>query len=351
MIIEYLFGMKRLSIIVPMYNVEKYVERCIISLEKQDMDHNQYEIICVNDGSPDNSSQIIKQLKEKYNNIILIDQENQGVSVARNNGMDLATGEYILFIDPDDYVDENAFLGILERARKADAQVSFLGFSFRDHEEKSIKQWLNGSHTNDIFDGKTAYFLSRGDGSTDPDRMWAVLFKREFLNKFNLRFLPDVPYLEDGEFIARIMCLAEKVIFDGHSFYQRTTRLGSATNSSLFHSDRAHNGFVKAAMSLYSFRKNSQLDDSQRVFMNQPILKFSLLVLQSSAGLARGNKLRYSIKLLKRAGLRNLELRGCNSLYRFYGSLYNSSPYLAVLALFIYPKVRYIINKVKFEYR
>ena len=79
--------MKRLSIIIPMYNVASYVERCIRSLENQDIPKEDYELICINDGSPDNCKEIIVRLQKEFSNIILIDQENQGVSRARNNGV------------------------------------------------------------------------------------------------------------------------------------------------------------------------------------------------------------------------------------------------------------------------
>lgn len=84
--------MKRLSIIIPMYNVENYVERCIMSLENQDISKADYEIICINDGSPDDSRGVIVRLQEKFSNIVLIDQENRGVSNARNNGINAARG-------------------------------------------------------------------------------------------------------------------------------------------------------------------------------------------------------------------------------------------------------------------
>jgi glycosyltransferase involved in cell wall biosynthesis len=115
--------MKRLSIIVPIYNVENYVERCLRSLEDQNIPKDSYEIICINDGSPDKCREIIVGLQTEYNNIILIDQENQGVSCARNNGIKNASGKYLLFIDPDDYVDRDCLDGILNTADEYDAQV------------------------------------------------------------------------------------------------------------------------------------------------------------------------------------------------------------------------------------
>ena len=109
--------MTRLSVVIPMYNVEPYVERCIRSLLQQDLPSDDYKIICVNDGSPDGSGLIDERLQKEYHNIILINQQNQGVSRARNRGIQEADSNYVLFIDPDDYIRQNTLKIILNHAR------------------------------------------------------------------------------------------------------------------------------------------------------------------------------------------------------------------------------------------
>ena len=94
------------SIIVPIYNVEKYLARCIDSI--LDQDYANYEIILVNDGSTDNSLLIAEKYSKKYSNIILINKENGGLSDARNVGLDTAKGQYVIFLDSDDAIDKNA---------------------------------------------------------------------------------------------------------------------------------------------------------------------------------------------------------------------------------------------------
>ena len=106
----------KLSIIVPAYKVEAYIEKCIRSLEDQDLPKDEYEIIVINDGSPDRCREIVEELQKEFSNIILINQENQGVSMARNNGIANAQGKYIMPIDPDDYVLPNSFGSIIKRA-------------------------------------------------------------------------------------------------------------------------------------------------------------------------------------------------------------------------------------------
>ena len=104
--------MPKVSVIVPVYNVEKYITKCLTSLINQTLD--DIEIIIVNDGSTDNSEQIVKQFKRSHNNIIYVTKENGGLSSARNFGLIYATGEYIAFLDSDDYVDNTEIEGTLQ---------------------------------------------------------------------------------------------------------------------------------------------------------------------------------------------------------------------------------------------
>ncbi len=327
--------MKRLSVIIPMYNVEPYVERCLRSLEIQDINKEDFEIICVNDGSPDNSKGVVSRLQQEFDNIILIDQENQGVSRARNNGIEKATGRYILFIDPDDYIASNTFSRILIAAEEKKANVSFLGFTFLYENGQVRKNVFHKEYSGKVFSGIETYFLSRKDGSTDPDRMWAILFESEFLKRNELRYLPDVPFLEDGELIVRILCLAERCIFDGRSFYQRTTRPGSATNSNLFHSERAINGFLLAATNLKKFQQQQNLNDKQRNFINQPLCKFVLLVLNSGLQKPYLKNYRSIRKKLRNNNFNSIELKGVVRPYIYYANIYNYLPIVFLLTAYL----------------
>ncbi|MFM9908528.1 MAG: glycosyltransferase, partial [Chitinophagaceae bacterium] len=280
----------KLSIILPVYNVEPYLERCIRSLETQGLSPSAYELIVVNDGSPDNSRGVALHLQQEFSNIILIDQENKGVSLARNAGIDKAQGDYLLFVDPDDYVLPNTLSGLLVQAYTLQVDVSFLGYYFLNVEGQQVAAILHEQLKNKIYNGIDAYFLSRGNGKTDPDRSVAILYNREFMSKHELRYVAQIPYLEDGEFIARVLCLAERCTFSGVEFYMRTTRPGSATNSDLFFQDRALNGFIKAAKNLKLFQAQPFLSKTQKNFLNQPICKFILLTLIPSCSLLKWNR-------------------------------------------------------------
>ena len=338
--------MKRLSVIIPVYNVEQYIEKCLRSLGNQDIPENDYEIICINDGSPDNSLKIIRDLQKEYENIIVIDQQNQGVSRARNNGMEVANGRYLLFVDPDDSVEPAVFKRVIEKSEKAEAEISFLGFTVLDKAGKVKTRIFNEKNSSGVYLGTDAYSLAREDGRTDPDRIWAILVEREFLNRHGLRFLEEVPYLEDGELITRILCLANRCIFDGRSFYLRTTRPGSATNSKLFNTPGAVRGFLNAAVNLKQFQGNNALDERQYMFLNQPICKFVALTIDS---LRRPFILKRFVKIaddLDRAGLKRLDLKSVNLEYSILGWTYNRSVFLLVIYQVVLSGVRSLVSRL-----
>lgn len=132
----------KVSIIIPVYNVEEYIDECINSCVNQT--YKDIEIICVNDGSSDKSREHVEKFMEKYPNIILVNQENAGVVKARNKGIEVSTGEYIMFVDSDDYIDTNMVEVMIKKlvSSKCDAvkcnidtTLQFLQFCKTDKEQ------------------------------------------------------------------------------------------------------------------------------------------------------------------------------------------------------------------------
>ncbi len=318
-----------------MYNVELFIERCIESLENQNLSKSDYEIICINDGSPDRCKETIERLQERYSNIILINQENQGVSTARNRGIEVADSEYFLFIDPDDYIRENSLGLVLNHAEDNHAQVSFLGFTFLNADGSVRQEVLYDNPGGITYNGIEAYFMTRKDDPPDPDRMWAVLFEATFFRTFGLGYLPDVSFLEDGELIARILCVADRCILDSRPFYYRTTRIGSATNSKLFHTEKASRGFLAAAKNLKKFQQRELLDPRQIAFLNQPICKFVLLAMNSSIRKPYLKTFREARTRLNEYGLHRLNTNNVVWPYLYFAFLYNHLPFMFLLQAWI----------------
>jgi glycosyltransferase involved in cell wall biosynthesis len=304
------------SIIIPMYKVADHVTRCIESLQNQDIDKNQYEIICINDGSPDNCQEVVENLQKKYSNIVLINQVNQGVSMARNNGIAIAKAKYILPIDPDDYVVPNSLGRIASLVQTNNYQVFYLGFEIFDANQKSIWKTNYTKQENKTFSGVEGYFEARGFEVKDPDRSCAIVYDKQLLNDYKIDYPKNVPYLEDGLFLAKVFTVATSVGFDNQIFYQRTTRKGSATNSKLFFSEKAINGFILAINDIKNFAANNNLVRTQQQLVNHVVAKFVLLPMSPFI-----NKLDFFgylkiIRLLRSNGVNKIEADGVRQPYK-----------------------------------
>lgn len=125
--------MKLLSIIVPMYNSEKWLPKCVESLLRQDIPLEEYEIILVDDGSPDGCRKMAEEYSARYSNIIVLTRPNGGTSAARNTGIHTAQGKYLYFVDPDDYILENSLKAILHRMEEESLDV--LRFAYTEVDE------------------------------------------------------------------------------------------------------------------------------------------------------------------------------------------------------------------------
>ena len=317
----------RLSIIVPAYKVATFIEKCIRSLEDQDIPKSDYEIIVTNDGSPDNSRQIVERLQREFSNIILINQENQGVSMARNNALSVATGTYVLPIDPDDYVLPNTFNRALSLAENRDLDVLYLGFENFDLEGNSIYKADYSHHGTKIYNGVDGYFLARGASTKDPDRSWAILYRNSILKKYDITYPKGVPFLEDGLFLGKVFSIVDTVSFDDAPFYNRTSNESSAIGLGIYYSNKAINGFLLAAQDISEFGNKHNFNNQQKGLINHVTV---IYVLQSFFPLFNVNKIltfpRIALRL-KKAGFIKLPTDGVISIYYKYAKYYNISPY------------------------
>lgn len=183
--------MIEISIIVPIYNAQKYLSRCIESVIKQT--YKNFELILIDDGSTDNSYAICEEYQKKDNRIILIKKENGGQSSARNNGLNIARGNYIGFVDSDDWISSNMFekLFSLIESYEADIVSSDYFFSNNDIEvfpEVSGKELVLNNKTEII----KYFFKSDKLNSTNEFAVWGKLYKRELFN--NLFFKEGIIY-------------------------------------------------------------------------------------------------------------------------------------------------------------
>lgn len=192
--------MMLLSIIVPVYNVEKYIRPCIESIFNQGLDEDCFEVIIINDGTKDRSMEMIADIISQYNNITVVNQENQGLSVVRNNGIALAKGEYILMPDSDDLLIENSVPSILEAALSTKADLVVADFlNMTDEETELLKTHPPQQRTIFEYKEKTGEQLFLEDLDPYYCYVWCTLFRREFLIKNDLKFVPGI-YIQDVPF-------------------------------------------------------------------------------------------------------------------------------------------------------
>ncbi len=184
--------MTQLSIIVPAYNVEKYIRSCFESIYQQGLNENVFEIIIVNDGTTDRSMEMIDDIINQHQNITVINQHNQGLSVARNNGIAQANGDYILMPDPDDLLIKNSLKPLLEKAIESQADLVVADFlSMTDKEIESIQEI---SQEELIIKEKTGEQLYLEDLSPYHCFVWRTLYRRQFLLDSKITFYPDIRF-------------------------------------------------------------------------------------------------------------------------------------------------------------
>jgi glycosyltransferase involved in cell wall biosynthesis len=201
----------QLSIIVPVYNVEKYVRPCMESIFRQGLDEDCFEVIIVNDGTNDHSMEVIQDLIEQHKNIIIINQENQGLSVARNVGMATAKGQYILMIDSDDLLIENSLKPLLELALESQTDVVIADF-FEMTNAEINSTIIDLPNFADIkIEKKTGEQMFFDFLRIHNYTVWRSLYRNEFLRKHKITFYPGI-YCQDKPFTHEIYLKAKTCI-------------------------------------------------------------------------------------------------------------------------------------------
>tara|TARA_Y100001980_G_C14555410_1_gene343849 strand:+ start:5900 stop:6868 length:969 start_codon:yes stop_codon:yes gene_type:complete len=244
--------MTYLSIIIPIYNTEHFLPECIESCLKLESTFNDFEIILVDDGSTDKSLSICNYYKNIYPNIKVLSQENQKQGAARNNGLNIAKGKYIWFVDSDDLIQTEGFLKLLKELKKGVYDI--LCFNGKEIDE-------NGDFLKDFnrFDKNSinCKFSLISSKSNYHSCAPLYLLKKSFLEKNNLKFLPNI-FFEDTEFLIRVFDSAPKTITFEDSLY--TIRLSSNSTTRTLEYERFFDLF-NTTNTLISIRKKQNNED------------------------------------------------------------------------------------------
>ena len=263
---QQLFDMD-LSIIVPVYKVEKYIHTCIESIYKQGLDEDSFELIIVNDGTPDNSMETIADFVEQHHNIRIINQDNLSLSVARNNGIAIAKGEYILMLDSDDILIENSLAPLLEISTDTKADLVVADFFTMTNEEIlsfSKKEFMQPEIQLKKVTGKQIYLEV-----LNPNHcyVWRTLYRREFLIKQGLTFYPgiryqDIPFTHEC-YLKANNCIRTNILLN---IYRKWP--GSATNAYKFENSRH---FITAIALTWKLRQIEGLSSDLRYKLEENV--------------------------------------------------------------------------------
>lgn len=224
--------MKKISLIIPVYNTQKYLEKCLDSAVGQD--YGNMEIICVDDGSTDGSGQILDRFAGEYGNVIAIHQRNGGESNARNRGLSVASGDYIGFMDCDDWIEKGMYSRLCDVLEAYDADMVASGWT-KEFSERSIVARNQGQVKKGMIgQGELLKYVYCRDEYQGFAYMWNKLYKREALSNKNnelLKFDEDLKLGGDILYLAQILMNVKSAVYIDESFYHYRQRRESGSHS------------------------------------------------------------------------------------------------------------------------
>lgn len=248
--------MKKVSIIIPTYNVEQYLRECLDSIVKQT--EKEIEIICVNDGSTDASLDIIKEYALNDGRIIVISGPNGGYGKAMNKGLERATGEYIGIVEPDDFVALNMYEELYKEAKKYDADLVKADF-YRFTREENGNMNLNYNHLSDDENdyGRVVCPVEEQKAFRFIMNTWSGIYKREFIEKYQIRHneTPGASYQDNGFWFQTFMYAKKAVFINRPYYYNRRDN----PNSSMFNKNKVYAMNVEYAYIKRKMKQNEEL--------------------------------------------------------------------------------------------
>lgn len=207
--------MAKISVLVPIYNVENYLRECLDSLINQTL--RDIEIICINDGSTDSSTQILEEYAQKDNRIKVINKSNSGYGNSMNIGLEQAAGEYVGIVEPDDFVKTTMFEDLYGLAKKNDADIvksEYYAYTTQNNQARKTGRFAR-FRTNKVIN----VFNTPGLVRMQPS-IWTAIYKREFLKASDIRFLetPGASF-QDTSFAFKVLAKAQRIVLSPNAYY------------------------------------------------------------------------------------------------------------------------------------
>ncbi len=248
-----------ISIIVPIYNVEKYLDRCITSLRNQTL--KNIEIILVDDGSLDNCPDLCDKYAQQDNRIKVIHQKNKGLGLARNAGLDIAQGKYIAFVDSDDYVSIKMYEQLYNESLKQDFDIIYCGVNSQKSNGKIVQEHVTNriitdNNIIDLLGNMIACDVTIRQERSEPMSVWHCIYKKEIIDTHNIRFMSEREILsEDIIFDIQLLPHCKKIRFIPQALYNYC--YNNTSLSKTFQKNKLMRNYALLEKCLYLLKKEN----------------------------------------------------------------------------------------------
>ncbi|KKN56570.1 hypothetical protein LCGC14_0570820 [marine sediment metagenome] len=314
--------MSKISIIVPVYNKSEFIKSCLESILAQT--HKDFELIVINDGSTDNSGEIIEALAAIDDRLIVISQINAGVSAARNAGLEIASGDFIGFVDADDFIEKDMYALLLKNIYKQNADISICGVT---RILPNTAEVLTGITKFEVYNQDQA--LTKFFGGKILLSSYEKLFRKDLFN--DLRYRTSISLYEDALYNFKALMRAKKIVFDSSLKYKYVIRDNSESMSS-FGPKYLDITFVsKEILNLTKVHLKNHLEEAKSFDFNTNMFVLNLIILNN-------DKIQYNLitSNLKKYNTFYKKARGIKNRYRKGYALFLISPKLYALVLKTY---------------
>lgn len=310
---------KKFSIIVPAYNAEKYLERCLDSLLQQDLPLDEYEIVVVNDGSIDKTAELLDKYSQNYSNMRVFLTDNQGVSGARNYGCLQSIGKYFVFVDADDWIKSDTLSFLYDKMEEDDLDLLVMDYRYWSAQgelPQALHFSANCKQGIDVCSGIDFMQICL------PSVIWSIVYRSSYWKEYNFHFLPIRH--EDEELVPRVFYFARRVQFvalDFYNYYQ------NPDSFMMNYDERSCLYMLRAMESLDDFRKQYVEIRKMNLFFQDLIARNLLKSLKRSIQWGAPVSIQHEMMLeMKKKGLAPLP----KGKAVFYTWLYHYAPMLFI---------------------
>lgn len=279
-----------ISIIIPVYNAEEFIEKCLDSIKNQT--YKNIEVIIINDGSTDNSENICREYCKNNENFRLISKKNGGVSSARNIGLSEAKGDYIGFVDPDDWIEKDMFENLYKLIKDYNADISICGYI--KESKNGILNKQNKKQIIELTEIEALNEIIREDGF--KGFLWNKLFSRELIKSYkDIFFYENIHFSEDLLFCCEYILKSKKVIYDTTPYYHYIIHDNNICNSNYNSKKVTSLDAFEKIIDILSNKKGIDINKYKNLYMNISISLLMNYIKENKKEIENYKKLRKSL--------------------------------------------------------